>query len=136
MIVLVVPILGALLSAASFMGFRYAGQTAMAVAVGMLAYGLYVLGSMFIQFTGYTGPVFWCGCFACWVVCKLGGAKIPNRIRMGYAPYITADAQAGANGFTAVPVVAAQPGDIEGRYAKNPTLPGGRDLEIILDTVK
>ena len=29
-----------------------------------------------------------------------------------------------------------QPGDIEGRYAKNPTLPGGRDLEIILDTVK
>ena len=30
----------------------------------------------------------------------------------------------------------AQPGDIEGRYAKNPTLPGGRDLEIILDTVK
>ena len=30
----------------------------------------------------------------------------------------------------------AQSGDIEGRYAKNPTLPGGRDLEIILDTVK
>jgi cytochrome c-type biogenesis protein CcmH len=30
----------------------------------------------------------------------------------------------------------AQPGDIEGRYANNPTLPGGRDLEIILDTVK
>lgn len=30
----------------------------------------------------------------------------------------------------------AQPGDIEGRYAKNPTLPGGRDLEIILETVK
>jgi len=30
----------------------------------------------------------------------------------------------------------AQPGDIEGRYAKNPTLPGGRDLEITLDTVK
>jgi cytochrome c-type biogenesis protein CcmH len=29
----------------------------------------------------------------------------------------------------------AQAGDIEGRYAKNPTLPGGRDLEIILDTV-
>lgn len=51
--VLLVPILGALLSAASFMGFRYAGHTAMAVAVGMLGYGLYVLGSMFIQFTGY-----------------------------------------------------------------------------------
>jgi cytochrome c-type biogenesis protein CcmH len=30
----------------------------------------------------------------------------------------------------------AQPGDIEGRYAKNPTLPGGRDLEIILDTIR
>lgn len=30
----------------------------------------------------------------------------------------------------------AQAGDIEGRYAKNPTLPGGRDFEIILDTVK
>ena len=29
----------------------------------------------------------------------------------------------------------AQPGDIEGRYAKNPTLPGGRDFEIVLDTV-
>jgi cytochrome c-type biogenesis protein CcmH len=29
----------------------------------------------------------------------------------------------------------AQPGDIEGRYAKNPTLPGGRDFEIILDKV-
>ena len=30
----------------------------------------------------------------------------------------------------------AQPGDIEGRYAKNPTLAGGRDVEIILNTVK
>ncbi len=30
----------------------------------------------------------------------------------------------------------AQPGDIEGRYAKNPTLPGGRNLEIVLDSVK
>ena len=29
----------------------------------------------------------------------------------------------------------AQPGDIEGRYAKNPTLPGGRDLEIVLDKI-
>jgi hypothetical protein len=51
--ILLVPVLGALLSAASFMGFRYAAQTAIAVAVGMLAYGLYVLGSMFVQFTGY-----------------------------------------------------------------------------------
>jgi cytochrome c-type biogenesis protein CcmH len=30
----------------------------------------------------------------------------------------------------------AQAGDIEGRYAKNPTLPGGRDFEIVLDTIK
>lgn len=30
----------------------------------------------------------------------------------------------------------AQPGDIEGQYAKNPTLAGGRDLEITLDKVR
>jgi len=30
----------------------------------------------------------------------------------------------------------AQPGDIEGQYPKNPTLPGGRDFEIILDKVR
>ncbi len=51
--ILLVPILGALLSAASFMGFRYAAQTAIGVAVGMLAYGLYVLASMFVSYTGY-----------------------------------------------------------------------------------
>ena len=28
-----------------------------------------------------------------------------------------------------------QPGDIEGRYAKNPTLPGGRNVDIVLDQV-
>lgn len=28
-----------------------------------------------------------------------------------------------------------QPGDMEGRYAKNPTLPGGRDLLITIDKV-
>ena len=28
-----------------------------------------------------------------------------------------------------------QPGDMEGRYAKNPTLPGGRDLMITIDKV-
>ena len=28
-----------------------------------------------------------------------------------------------------------QPGDMEGRYAKNPTLPGGRDLTITIDKV-
>ena len=30
----------------------------------------------FIRFTGYVEAVYWCGCFACWVVVKLGGAKI------------------------------------------------------------
>jgi hypothetical protein len=52
-VVLVVPILGALLSAASFMGFRYAAQTAIAVAMAILAYGLWVLFSMFVQLTAY-----------------------------------------------------------------------------------
>jgi hypothetical protein len=66
----------------------------------------------FILFTGYNGPVYWCGCFACWVVVKLGGADIPNQIRMGYALYITADALAGTNGFTAVSVHQARPGDV------------------------
>ncbi len=65
-----------------------------------------------IRFTGYTGPVYWCGCCACWIVCKLGGARIPNRNRLGYAPYITADALAGQNGLTAVDVHKAQPGDL------------------------
>lgn len=83
----------------------------------------------FILFTGYNGPVFWCGCFACWVVCRLGGAKIPNRIRMGYAPYITADALAHTNGFTAVQVYAAAPGDVG-------CLWGGEHVVVVRETVK
>lgn len=66
----------------------------------------------FIRFTGYTFPVYWCGCWAAWVVIKLGGAKIPQRIRLGYAPYITADARAGRNGLTAVSAGNARAGDI------------------------
>jgi hypothetical protein len=65
-----------------------------------------------IKFTGYAEPVFWCGCCACWIVVKVGGANIPSRIRFGYAPYITADALAGSNGLTAVSVHNAQPGDV------------------------
>lgn len=80
----------------------------------------------FIKYTGYTFPVYWCGCFACWVVCKLGKAKIPNRIRMGYAPYITADALAGANGFTAVPAEDARPGDVA-------CLWGGKHIEVVAE---
>ncbi len=30
----------------------------------------------------------------------------------------------------------AQPGDMEGKYDKNPTLPGGRDINITIDTVR
>lgn len=30
----------------------------------------------------------------------------------------------------------AQPGDMEGKYDKNPTLPGGRDIDITIDTVR
>ncbi len=30
----------------------------------------------------------------------------------------------------------AQPGDLEGMYDKNPTLPGGRDIDITIDTVR
>lgn len=65
-----------------------------------------------IRFTGYTGPVYWCGCCAAWIVIHLGGARIPNPIRLGYAPYITADALAGANGLSAVSVAKCQAGDL------------------------
>ena len=30
----------------------------------------------------------------------------------------------------------AQPGDIEGEYAKNPTMVGAKNVEIVLNTVK
>ena len=68
------------------------------------------------------------------MVYKLGGAKIPQRIRLGYAPYITEDARAGRNGLTAVPFGAARPGDII-------TLWGGQHIEVVAerpngDTVK
>jgi len=85
--------------------------------------------SEFIRFCGYTGPVYWCGCFACWVVVHLGGAKIPNRIRMGYAPYITADALAGVNGFTAVKVANGRKGDVG-------CLWGGEHVVTLRDDVK
>lgn len=65
----------------------------------------------FITFTGYNFPVYWCGCFACWCVVN-AGADIPARIRLGYTGYITADAQAGVNGLTAVPFDQARAGDI------------------------
>lgn len=78
----------------------------------------------FIRFTGYTGPVYWCGCWACWVVVKLGGAKIPSKIRLGYAPYIASDARANQNGLSAVSFDDARPGDII-------TLWGGEHIEVV-----
>jgi hypothetical protein len=80
----------------------------------------------FIRFTGYDEAVFWCGCFACWVVVKLGGANIPTRIRLGAAWLITADARAGVNGLTAIPADQARPGDIA-------CLWGGQHIEVIAE---
>lgn len=65
-------------------------------------------------FTGYKVPpgVYWCGCFACYVVVKIGGAAVPLKIRMGFGPSIIDDAHAGANGFHAVPFAQAKAGDV------------------------
>jgi len=66
-----------------------------------------------ILFTGYGGPVFWCGCFVAFAVVKKGGAHVPERIRLGFDLNINEDARAGKNGFEgAVPVNEARPGDI------------------------
>lgn len=78
----------------------------------------------FIRFTGYTGPVYWCGCWACWVVVKLGGAKIPSKIRLGYGPYIISDARNHDNGLEAVAFGDARPGDII-------VLWGGEHIEVV-----
>lgn len=56
----------------------------------------------YIKFTGYSGPVYWCGCAACWWTIKKGGGEAPSRIRRGYAGYVAADARAGTNGLKAV----------------------------------
>lgn len=80
----------------------------------------------FIRFTGYGEAVYWCGCYACWVVVKLGGANIPARIRLGFAEYITLDALAGRNGLTAIPAQNARPGDIA-------CLWGGKHIEVIAE---
>jgi hypothetical protein len=66
-----------------------------------------------ITFTGYRGPVFWCGCFVAYAVVEKGGAQIPQRIRLGLDTNINEDAHAGKNGFErAVSVNDAKPGDI------------------------
>ena len=66
-----------------------------------------------ITFTGYGGPVFWCGCFVAVAVIEKGGAQIPQRIRLGLDTNINDDARAGRNGFErAVSADDAKPGDI------------------------
>jgi hypothetical protein len=65
-----------------------------------------------IEFTGYNEAVYWCGCTAAYIVVKIGGAKIPTPIRLGYAGYIVQDALAHANGLTAVSIHTARPGDL------------------------
>jgi len=66
-----------------------------------------------IKFTGYENPVFWCGCFVAHAVVQKGGAKVPERIRLGYDLYINDDARHGKNGFErAVSANDARPGDI------------------------
>jgi len=66
-----------------------------------------------ITFTGYGGPVFWCGCFVAFAVVEKGGAQIPQRIRLGLDTNINFDAVNGANGFDReVSVDDAQAGDI------------------------
>jgi hypothetical protein len=63
-------------------------------------WGPYV--SKVIKFTGYSGPVYWCGCAACWWTVKRGNAAATSRIRRGYAGYVAADARANTNGLRAI----------------------------------
>lgn len=63
-------------------------------------WGPYV--SKVIKFTGYSGPVYWCGCAACWWIVRKGRANIPTKIRLGYAGYIADDARHNRNGLTTV----------------------------------
>lgn len=92
--------------------------------------------SRFITFCGYSGPVYWCGCFACWVVVKLGGAAIPNRIRLGYAPYITADALAHTNGLTALPIAKGRAGCLGSLWGGEHVVTLAEDVEPGATTVK
>lgn len=55
-----------------------------------------------IRFTGYSGPVYWCGCAVAWWTLKIGGGEASSRIRRGYAGYVDADARANTNGLRAV----------------------------------
>lgn len=60
---------------------------------------------------GYDG-VPWCGCFVAYAAIHEGGAKVPNKARLAYTPYICADASAGVNGLRRVGVSEIQKGDL------------------------
>lgn len=64
MLLVAVPILGVLISAAAFMGFRWTAHGAIGVAALLLAYGLWVLLRLFVEHTA----------LGLWVV--VGGAFI------------------------------------------------------------
>lgn len=55
-----------------------------------------------ITFTGYAGPVYWCGCAVCFWTIKYGLGEISSKIRRGYAGYVEADARANTNGLRLV----------------------------------
>jgi hypothetical protein len=89
-----------------------------------------------ITFTGYGGPVFWCGCFVAFAVVKKGGAKVPDPIRLGYHEYINEDATAGRNGFErAVSVNDARPGDVATFSFKHIGLVVGRTKGGLIHTI-
>ncbi len=65
-----------------------------------------------IQYTGYSSPVPWCGCGAAVAVVREGGAKIPTRIHLGYTGNIESDARANRNGLKEVAWANGKKGDI------------------------
>lgn len=85
-----------------------------------------------IKYTGYGGPVPWCGCFVAVACVREGGAKIDSRIRLGYAGYIVDDARNGANGLHAVAFDNAKGGDIFTIGSSHIGLVTGRDGDELL----
>lgn len=65
-----------------------------------------------IERTGYTSPVPWCGCFAREAIVSHGKAKVFASSRFGYSGYIDADARSGSNGLHLVATSQAQKGDL------------------------
>lgn len=66
-------------------------------------------GQQFI--IGYDG-VPYCGCVSGYFAIKVGGAKIPNKARLAYVPYIVSDATSKSNGLTKVSTTQVKRGDL------------------------